>query len=74
MCIRDSILTNAGRGLTNLLQDVDQKFAEANNATIVIIAGKNELADGKYRVKDMKTGKEELVKKESVINFIKELI
>ena len=50
------------------------KFAEANNATIVIIAGKNELADGKYRVKDMKTGKEELVKKESVINFIKELI
>ena len=50
------------------------KFAEANNATIVIIAGKKELVDGKYRVKDMKTGKEELVKKESVINFIKELI
>ena len=50
------------------------KFAEANNATIVIIAGKKELVDGKYRVKDLKTGKEELVKKESLINFIKELI
>lgn len=25
------ILTNAGRGLPNLLQDVDMKFAEANN-------------------------------------------
>ena len=50
------------------------KFAGANNVNIVIIIGENELADGKYRVKDMKTGKEELVKKESVVDFIKELI
>ena len=42
--------------------------------TGIIIIGKNELAGAKYRVKDMKTGKEELVKKESVVDFIKELI
>lgn len=50
------------------------KFASVNNANIVIIIGEKELSGGKFRVKDMKTGKEELVKKENIINFIKELI
>ena len=30
--------------------------------------------DGKYRIKDMKTGKEKLVEKESIVDVIKELI
>mgnify|MGYP000159132433 CR=1 FL=1 len=50
------------------------KFASVNNANIVIIIGEKELSDGKFRVKGMKTGKEELVKKENIVNFIKELI
>ena len=40
----------------------------------LIIIGEKELKDGKYRIKHMKTGKEELIQKETVINFIKELI
>jgi|TARA_B100001750_G_scaffold47189_1_gene35371 histidyl-tRNA synthetase len=50
------------------------KFAGANNVNIVIIIGENELMDGKYRIKDMKTGKEKLVEKESIVDVIKELI
>ena len=50
------------------------KFADANNVNIAIIIGEKELKDGKYRIKHMKTGKEELIEKETVINFIKELI
>ena len=50
------------------------KFADANNVNVAIIIGEKELKDGKYRIKHMKTGKEELIEKETVINFIKELI
>ena len=50
------------------------KFADANNVNVAIIIGENELKDGKYRIKHMKTGKEELIEKETVVNFIKELI
>ena len=50
------------------------KFADANNVNVAIIIGEKELKDGKYRIKHMKTGKEELIQKETVINFIKELI
>ena len=72
--LRDNNIPTTYRQLDN--EDIKKglKFAAVNNANIAIIIGKNELADGKYRVKDMKTGKEELVKKESVVDFIKELI
>ena len=72
--LRDNNIPTTYRQLDN--EDIKKglKFASVNNANIAIIIGKNELAGGKYRVKDMKTGKEELVKKESVVDFIKELI
>tara|TARA_Y100000590_G_scaffold103424_1_gene117531 strand:+ start:12989 stop:14296 length:1308 start_codon:yes stop_codon:yes gene_type:complete len=72
--LRDNDIATTYRQLNK--EDIKKglKFADANNVNIVIIIGEKELKDGKYRIKHMKTGKEELIEKETVVNFIKELI
>ncbi|PIY60432.1 histidine--tRNA ligase, partial [Candidatus Woesearchaeota archaeon CG_4_10_14_0_8_um_filter_47_5] len=51
-----------GRGLTKNIQ-----YADAYGIPYVLFIGKNELEQGKVKLRDMKTGKEELLSIEQAV-------
>ncbi len=47
------------------------KYADKIKARFVIVAGSNEISGGCVNVRDMQTGKEELIKRELLVTYIK---
>jgi histidyl-tRNA synthetase len=53
----------------NLKMDKQFKYAEKKNIPFVVIIGEKELAEGTCNIKNLKTGKQETIKSDELINY-----